>query len=140
MLGGWRRHRSACSDKRIGHHATGSFADGWGMKRGGRRCFARAALLAALALACDGGATHAAEAVRKPRSDAVLLPAGAGRGTIETVYFGDRRGPAVRLVRGTAPAAAQPSREIVSFGTGRVEQVTIVRGITAPLTPGAVRQ
>jgi hypothetical protein len=70
----------------------------------------------------------------------VLLPAGVARGTVETVHFGDRRGPTVRLVRGTAPTAGRPSREVVSFGTGRVEHVTIVRGIAAPLTSSALRQ
>src|SRR5512138_2374943 len=92
--------------------------------------------LAALALAYSGAA-QAGDAVRKPHADAVLPPAGATRGKVETIYFGDRRGPSVRLVRGTAPTASQPSREVASFGTGRADHVTVVRGIAAPLAPEA---
>jgi hypothetical protein len=83
---------------------------------------------------------QAADPVPKPRPDSVVLPAGAANGKAETVYFGDRRGPSVRLVRGSAPVASQPSREVVSFGTGRADHVTVVRGMAAPLTAGAVRQ
>jgi hypothetical protein len=111
-----------------------------GMNHSGRRCLAPAALFAMLALACGGAAAQAGEVLPKPRADAVLLPAGVARGRVETVHFGDQRGPSVRLVRGTAPMASQPSREVVTFGTGRAEQVTIVRGIAAPLTSGALRQ
>jgi hypothetical protein len=96
--------------------------------------------LAALGLACAGGAADAADAARTPPGDVVVLPAAAARGKVETVHFGDRRGPSVRLVRGIVPAATQPSREIVSFGTGRVDHVTVVRGMAAPLSAGAVRQ
>jgi hypothetical protein len=111
-----------------------------GMNHSGRRCLVSAALVAMLALACGGAAAEAGEALRKSREDAVLLPAGVARGTVETMQFGDRRGPSVRLVRGTAPTTTQPSREVVSFGTGRADHVTIVRGIAAPLTAGALRQ
>jgi len=95
--------------------------------------------LVVLAFGCGIGAADAADPTSKPR-DRVLLPASTDRGKVETVYFGDRRGPSVRLVRGTATAASQPSREVVSFGTGRAEQVTIVRGMTAPVAAGALRQ
>jgi hypothetical protein len=89
-----------------------------------------------LALACGIGAADAAD----QRADGVLLPAGAARGKVETVYFGDRRGSSVRLVRGTSPVTSQPSREVVSFGTGRADHVTVVRGMAAPLAPGVLRQ
>jgi hypothetical protein len=104
-----------------------------------RRLFVRAALLAGLTLTCGGGTSHAADAVGPPRADAVAVPAGTARGTVETVFFGNRRGPSVRLVRGSMPVAGQPRREIVSFGTGHAEQVTIVRGIAAP-SAAAARQ
>lgn len=106
---------------------------GWGMDRGCR------VWLAALALACTAGAADAADPARKPAAD-MALPAAGARGKVETVHFGDRRGPSVRLVRGSVPAPPRPSREIVSFGTGRADHVTIVRGIAAPLPARAVRQ
>ena len=110
------------------------------MNHSSRRHGALAALFGMLVLGGGGAAAQSGEALRKPHADAVLLPTGVARGSVETVHFGDRRGPSVRLVRGTAPTATQPSREVVSFGTGRADHVTVVRGIAAPLTSGALRQ
>jgi hypothetical protein len=110
------------------------------MDRRRQRCVIRAGVLAALSFACGIGTADAADSVAEPRIGRVLPVIGAPRGRVETVYFGDRRSPSVRLVRGTAPVPSQPTREVVSFGTGRAEQVTIVRGMAAPSAPGALRQ
>ncbi|HEX6441750.1 MAG TPA: lytic transglycosylase domain-containing protein [Stellaceae bacterium] len=59
---------------------------------------------------------------------------------VETVAFADPRRPAVRLVRGiTGPASHEAARgmvEIISFGHGRPQRVTVVHGsATAPAEP-----
>ena len=114
--------------------------NGWGMDHRLRRRLMHGAMLAIMGLLWGAGAADAADPPPKPRPDGLVLPAGAARGSVETVYFGDRRIPSVRLVRGSAPVASQPSREVVSFGTGRAEQVTIVRGMAPPPSPSALRQ
>jgi hypothetical protein len=102
------------------------------MNHSRRRFRARAGPLVLAALVCGGGAVRAGDIGQPLPTGGRASTAAATRGSVDLVYFGDRRGPPVRLVRGTAPVASQPSREIVSFGTGRVEQVTIVRGIAGP--------
>jgi hypothetical protein len=60
---------------------------------------------------------------------------------VETVYFGDRRQTPVRLLRGVPrriPTIIQPQRiEVLSFGSGFADRVTVVRGGTSiPRTIG----
>ncbi len=105
-----------------------------------------AAMLAALPIAYAGSAfardASLAAASRAAASAASLRALIAGGGVaVETVYFTDRHRAPVRVVRGLArpaPAALPPAlpipagrTEIVSFGTGFADRVTIVRGMPA---------
>jgi hypothetical protein len=115
------------------------------MRTGKRQLAAPVAGLAALAAALAGPAfagDAAWKPVAKPPPHAVAM-AGSPYAA-EIVYFGDRRGASVRVVRGSAPpiprAAAVPRAaqgqhvEVVSFGSGFASQVTVVRGVAAEAT------
>ena len=115
----------------------------------------RAGLLAAVALVCGVGSALAGD----PATGDAATGAGAGRAaaakarplpglkpgatlSAETVHFADPRSAPVRVMRGPrnpasplpplgpAPGPAAGRTEIVSFGTGFAERVTVVRGIT----------
>ena len=92
-----------------------------------------AALAGAVTLACAIGSAAAEE---RPRQS---IKAAIARGAAETVYFADRRHAPVKLVRGTPSAVAvrdRPvQREVVSFGNGTAQRVTIVRGTIEPVQP-----
>lgn len=117
----------------------------------------RAGLLAAVALACGAGSALAGD----PATGDAATGAGAGRAaagkarplpglkpgatlSTETVHFADPRRAPVRVMRGPrnpasplpaagpAPGPAAGRTEIVSFGTGFAERVTVVRGMTVP--------
>jgi Transglycosylase SLT domain len=119
----------------------------------------RAGLLAAVALACGAGSALAGDPVtgdaatgagagRAAAGKARPLPGLAPGATLstETVHFADPRRAPVRVMRGPRnPASPLPApipalrpatgrTEIVSFGTGFAERVTVVRGITT--SPG----
>lgn len=102
------------------------------------------AALGALALACSLGATRAEDAARRDAPRLPPLPgvAAAGPLDVKTVSFGDPRLAPVRVVRGPRqpPSIPRPiSKEVVSFGTGSAQQVTVIRG--AALVPvSLVRQ
>jgi hypothetical protein len=121
----------------------------------------RAGLLAAVALACGAGSALAGDpatgdaatgagAGRAAAGKARPLPGLAPGATLstETVHFADPRRAPVRVMRGprnpasplptsgSAPGPALGSAagrtEIVSFGTGFAQHVTVVRGMTVP--------
>jgi hypothetical protein len=122
-----------------------------------------AGLLAAVVLACSvasalagdptsgPGAGHSGGQAAGPGASAKArpLPGLAPGATLsaETVHFADPRRAPVRVMRGPRnPASPIPTAgrtEIVSFGTGFAERVTVIRGITtspasaAPTGPGA---
>jgi hypothetical protein len=94
---------------------------------------ARAVALSAIALAC-GVAPAASGDIAARRS----APSSAAGGSVESVHFGNPRQPPVKLVRGPGAAAEHPvRREIVSFGTGRADHVTVVRGTIDPAAGAA---
>ncbi len=101
----------------------------------------RAGALAAIALACGVGSAFAGDAGPNARS----LPglAAGGPVAVETVFFADPRHAPVRLMRGqrnSAPPPAQPGRtEIVSFGSGHADRVTVVRG-AIPAIPASLER
>jgi hypothetical protein len=123
----------------------------------------RAGLLAAVALACGVGAALAGDLASGPGAAAKARPLpGLKPGatpSVETVHFADPRRAPVRVMRGPrnpaspvpapgpavnpAPGPTTGRTEIVSFGAGSVQQVTVARGITAspagaaPTGPGA---
>jgi hypothetical protein len=118
------------------------------MRTGKRRLTVPAAALAACAVVLVGSAWAEDAAPQRHAAKPRARPAPILRGpyAVETVYFGDRPGAAVRVVRGfarplpprLAPAVAGNAPEprgqhveIVSFGTGFASQVTVVRGVTA---------
>ena len=116
----------------------------------------RAAALAIVALACTGGAAVAADAVERDAAGLPPLPASAAAGPldVETVFFAGRGLAPVRLLRGrhappavTAtrpaprprplpvaavavprPAGPPISAQVVSFGNGSTQRVTVIRG------------
>lgn len=101
--------------------------------------FSLAALLGAAALAAVGTPAVAGDTVQRgsvPTAAPVGVP---DRLALEMVYFRDRRQKPVRLLRGAGLAADGAAhtlqREIVSFGTGRAEQVVVVRGTIGPALP-----
>lgn len=99
-----------------------------------------AVLLTAAAVAGGLGPAVAQDALRRVSSSPQSVAATAGRGTVETVHFGDRRQAPVNIARGQTAAAQQPiSREVVSFGDGTATRVTIVRGTVDPAAVAAVR-
>jgi hypothetical protein len=94
---------------------------------------ARAGVLAAVAAAaigCGSGSALAGDA--KPQTHGLPHLAAGAPVAVETVFFGDPRRAPVRLVRGLQRPAPPPvpsqSTEIVSFGNGTAERVTVVRG------------
>ena len=121
----------------------------------------RAGLLVAVALVCGVGPALAGDpaAGAGPGGGAKSrpLPGLAPGATLsaETVHFADPRRAPVRVMRGPrnpasplpasglAPGPTTGRTEIVSFGTGFAQRVTVVRGITtspagaAPPAPGA---
>ena len=115
----------------------------WGMSSStGGASASRAAALAAVALACGVGSAVAGS----PGPNARALPglAPGGKVAAETVYFADPRRAPVRLLRGlknaapaAVPAAAPPGHtEIVSFGAGSANRVTVIRGgAGTPVSP-----
>src|SRR5260221_3777607 len=89
---------------------------------------------AAIVCAFVGGlATTAAVAQPPGDSSGGVLPIGGARS--QMVTFADSRLKPVRVVRGVLPAAGYSSVErkveIVSFGSGRAQSVTIVRGASS---------
>lgn len=93
-------------------------------------------LLAAVAVACGTGAGRAEDRIQRLPPSLQSL----ARGSVETVHFANRKYPPVRLVRGSGAAPQRPvHREVVSFGNGTAQRVTIVRGIAGPVQP-VVRQ
>lgn len=89
-----------------------------------------AGVLAAVAIVCGVGSAFAGDAGRKARSRPG--PAASASVVVETVVFADRQQTQVRLVRGpawSAPPTHQLLRvEILSFGAGDGDPVTVVRG------------
>lgn len=119
----------------------------------------RAAALAAVAFACAMGSAVAGDAAHRRAAKVPSLPhlaATSGPVEVETVVFANRRLAPVRLVRGPrkppaatvrsarlrrppaarpagmsrAPSAPPISTQIVSFGYGTAERVTVIRGAT----------
>ncbi len=110
-------------------------------------CGAAFAVVAATACACGIGAALAGDAApqKPPELSKPTLPPGVappGPLDVKTVTFADRRLAPVRLVRGPRrpPAVLRPiSKQIVSFGEGGAQQVTVVRG-AAVMPMSLVRQ
>ncbi len=118
----------------------------------------RAAALAAVALACATGSGVAGDGAQGRAANVASLPglASGERVEVETVTFANRRLAPVRLVRGPPeppaltlrwarrrrPPASRPagmpqapstppiSEQVVSFGDGTTDRVTVVRGAT----------
>jgi transglycosylase-like protein with SLT domain len=126
-------------------------------KVGGMRA-AGVGMLAAVAVAAVAPAPCPAADKAHDKPHAALIPSGASVGhiAVETVYFANPQQRPVRLLRGVPPPAAAlirrpvqrvpeahtemhpQSTQIVSFGTGFVSQVKVVRGgslTSASLTP-----
>lgn len=61
------------------------------------------------------------------------------RGRVETVDFDDRRKAPVRIVRGAGSTGGPQTRhEILTFGSGSVQRVAVIRGMIEPAAiPGA---
>lgn len=113
------------------------------MATGGRALWLAGAMLCSTI----GGAGGIGAALADPGQRMPAVPpsvaATLARGTVETVYFADRRQAPVKLVRGLPAAPAQQiRREIVSFGDGTARRVTIVRGTVDPaaVAPAPARQ
>jgi len=113
------------------------------MKSGYRGAWKRsAAVLGIVAIGTGwiGGAAIADDFGRRLPGN----PQAAGRGSVETVHFANRRHAPVKVVRGFGAPTDQPiKRETVSFGDGAAERVTIVRGAIEPgaaAEPEPVRQ
>lgn len=97
------------------------------------------AAVVAICAARAGAAASADETVKAPARPLPGLAPGKPV-HVETVAFIDPHRPAVKVVRGiSGPASHAPARgmvEIVSFGHGRVQHVTVVHGsATTPAEP-----
>jgi hypothetical protein len=85
-------------------------------------------------LVAGAGAVGANETFAPHASDAGSV----ARGSVETVYFSDRRQAPVRIVRGAGSAGGPHARhEILTFDGG-VRRVAVIRGLAEPVSiPGA---
>ncbi|HEX3952137.1 MAG TPA: lytic transglycosylase domain-containing protein [Stellaceae bacterium] len=111
-------------------------------RRGGR--FSSAITVIALAMVCGVGSGVAEDAARQVTIRPAVLPDIAANGPldVETVFFADRKRAPVRVVRGPHNAAVKippRSTEIVSFGSGFNDSVTVVRGGNEGLPTKAAR-
>jgi hypothetical protein len=85
-----------------------------------------------IAVGASGPAGAGSATSAQPSITAALT---SGQASVETVFFGDRPGSSVRVVRGmprATPTQSSPilprHTEIVSFGTGFAEEVKVIRG------------
>lgn len=94
---------------------------------------ARAAVLGAIAAACGVAPAASGDTAARP-----AVSRSAAAGSVETVHFADRRLAPVKLVRGPGAATEHlVRRQVVSFGSGRNDQVTVVRGTIDPAATAA---